>query len=559
VRIVSKGILILVFCIVGIVIIALTIGRTFVLNQLSNRLEEQIHRLRDAGYIVNYDSITVDWKKNSVEIFRLSVKNDLDTALCQKADFLSAKYIRAEGFSILPLILKRHLSFGTVVLDSPCMVINEKFIRKDSVTRKKKEFTIIVDHIRLPSVHFLVYDSKTCRTGSKVQANARIEDFELAFYEDRPTFVNIQSFSADSVGVVVPGEFYTINVREVTFNPALGIFDLDTLRIIPHHGKIKFGRQKGFETDRIEGLIPYVNFYGLKVGREDSLTVSAQKMTTQIFLSIFRDKRLPFKRKYKPLPIHALNTLPIGIKIDSLVLNESIVEYEEFPEDGADSSGAVFFDKMFATITNINNTNVGHEGKTELNAKADFMGQAVAKVHGSFPWNPAAKQRVWGTVEGLDMKKINRMLEPAIQVTAESGYLNRLNFQFTCTDEHSTGSIELDYKNLRLITYKNEKRIDRILKRKKRKGDTDQDEDKIRKASLKTFVLNTFIIRKNMDKDVPEEKRSGKIDFERDQAKSVFNFWWKSVLSGVKSAYNIEKIQDSKLTKLLKKKDKGAP
>jgi hypothetical protein len=559
VKIVSKGILILIFSIVGIVIIALTVGRTFILKQLSLRLEEQIHRLRDAGYIVSYDSITVDWKKNSVEIFRLSVKNDLDTALCQKADFLSAKYIRAEGFSILPLILKRHLSFGTIVLDSPCMVINEKFIKKDSVARKRKEFTIIVDHIKLPSIHFLVYDSKTCKTGSRFQANARIEDFQLAFYEDRPTFVNIESFSADSIGVTVPDEYYTIKVREVTFKPGLGIFDLDTMRIIPHHGKLSFGRQKGFETDRIEGVIPYINLYGLQVGREDSITVSAKKLTTQIFLSVFRDKRLPFKRRYKPLPVEALNRLPVGVRIDSLVLNESIVEYEEFPEDGADSSGVVFFDKMYATITNINNTERHRGGKTQLTAKADFMGQGIAKVHASLPWNPNQRQRVWGTVEGLDMKKMNRMLEPAIQVTAESGFLKRLTFEFSSSDDHSSGNIELDYKNLRLITYKNEKRIDRILKRKKKNGDTDQDEDKIRKASLKTFVLNTFIIRKNMDKDVPEEKRTGKINFERDKAKSVFNFWWKSVLTGVKSAYNIEKIQDSKLTKLLKKKDKGAP
>jgi hypothetical protein len=41
---------------------------------------------------------------------------------------------------------------------------------------------------------------------------------------------------------------------------------------------------------------------------------------------------------------------------------------------------------------------------------------------------------------------------------------------------------------------------------------------------------------------VQDDKRKGNIGFDRDTKRSVFNYWWKSVLSGIKSAYNLDKL-----------------
>ena len=59
-----------------------------------------------------------------------------------------------------------------------------------------------------------------------------------------------------------------------------------------------------------------------------------------------------------------------------------------------------------------------------------------------------------------------------------------------------------------------------------------------------------------MDGNVPEHKRTGVIDFHRDTSKSIFNYWWKSLLTGIKSAYNLDKLEDAKPEKLLKSKNK---
>src|SRR5688572_13355101 len=95
---VFKRLAIIIMALLVIALAALTLGRTFLLDKVRSRMEAQLHKLRDAGYIVEYDSITIDWKKNTVEIFELKVKNHLDSSFCQRTDFISARYIRAEDF-----------------------------------------------------------------------------------------------------------------------------------------------------------------------------------------------------------------------------------------------------------------------------------------------------------------------------------------------------------------------------------------------------------------------------------------------------------------------------
>jgi hypothetical protein len=534
------------------------VGRAYLLNQIKSKLEERLHALRDLGYVVDYDSIRVDTEQNRVDVYRLTIKRDLDSALCATTDFFSASLIRAEGFRIMPLILKKQLRFRSLELDSPRMVLYENFFNKPVKDEKGKrnEFSIVVDHIKLPHINFSYVDSSSCNPNSTYTSNAAIEDFVLSFYEDRPPYFDITSFNADSIRIKLPAELYSINIKEARLNLKMGIFDLDTLRIIPDRNKIAFGREKEKETDRIEGVIPYINLYGLSLKHRDSITVKASKMTTQLFLHVFRDKRLPFKNNLKPLPIDALYSIPIGLTIDSLIVNKSFVEYEEFAEE-ADSSGRVYFDDIYASISKIDNTDRDRKGKTFMIAEGAFMGQGELRVESVMPWRREEKARVSGSLKNMDMARLNLILEPQVKMRAESGRLNLMTFGFTYNDDQSEGKLELSYNDLKIITFRNDEQIEKKTRKQKRKGHSEDeiDEDKIMKDPLKTFVVNTFILQKNIDGEV-EEKRDGTIHFERDKRRSIFNYWAKSMFSGVKSAYNIDKLQDSRLKKILEKKQK---
>jgi hypothetical protein len=536
---------------------ALLVGRYYVLGKIKSKVEDQLHALRDSGYIVKYDSITVDPQKNTVSVYKLTIRRDLDTTLCTSTDFFSAYFIKAEGFKILPLLLKRRLSFKSIHIDSPKIVLYKNFFTASKEPEKKdrKEFSFSVENIKMPHVNFTYHDSSSCTPSVIFKSNAGVRDFVLAFYKDRPAYFNITSVSADSMNVSLPMSFYTFTVRQTTLNLDLGIFDLDTLKIIPHLGKLAFGRKVGKQTDRFEGVVPYINLTGLSILKEDTVAFIAQKMTAQLYLKVFRDKRLPFKNPVKHLPMETLNALDVGIKIDSFRLNKSYIEYEEFAE-GADSAGYVFFDDVYASLKGINNTDPDKKGVTEMIAAAAFMGQGELHVNASFPWKTNSKSKVKGTIKNLDFKKLNTILEPHAKMRAESGRLDNLNFNFSYNDEKSSGDLEMNYKDLKLVTFKNDAQIEKVVQRKnkRKKNDEAPDTDKpIEKAALKTFVLNTFILKRSSDSN-EVENRSGTINFVRDKHRSVFNYWAKSMFSGVKSAYNLDKLEDSGLKKLLDKK-----
>lgn len=533
-------------------------GRSFILSKIKGKLENQLQALHDSGYDVKYDSITIDWEKNIVAVYRLSIKRDLDSAFCKSPNFISAKRITAQGFKLMPLLFKKHLSFNTIELDSPNIVLHQNFFEKSTSAKKeRREFTIKIDRLKLPDINFAYYDSVTCKPRTTISTNAVIEDFILAFYKDRPPFYNITSLQADSTNIGLPDNLYTIRVKQTKLNLSLGIFDLDTLKIIPHLTKLAFGRKSGYETDRIEGVIPYINLYGLSLYKEDSIALQAKKMTTQIFLKVFRDKRLPFKSIVKPLPIALISNLPFGLNIDSLILNKSYIEYEEFAVD-ADSAGRVFFTNTYATLNNINNNNLPRHDAIQMIAQASLMGQGDLSVKAVLPWD-GKDTKVTGSLRNMDMKKLNLMLEPQAKIRAESGHLDNLAFNFSYDNEKSDGELELNYKDLKLVTFMSAEKAGRKNDRiRKRKGQSEEETggDKKQISSVKTLVLNA-IVRKNMDGSLPEEKNHGTIHFERDKTKSIFNYWFKSLLSGVKSAYKIDKIQDSGIVKLLKKKEKN--
>jgi hypothetical protein len=269
----------------------------------------------------------------------------------------------------------------------------------------------------------------------------------------------------------------------------------------------------------------------------DSTNVKAGGAEIQIYLKIFRDKRLRFVKKAKLLPMAQLAEFPFGLFIDSLKIIKSYVEYEEYPEGGTET-GLVYFDNLYATLSNINNRNPVKN--MLLSAQSNLLGQGEINVFVTFPADKNKRSTIAGTIKNFSIPKINSMLTPATNIKVESGQMKELSFNFRFNAVRSDGELELNYENLKLVTFKE---------------DPDKG-DALEKDNLKTFIMNTFIFRKNMDEDVPEEKRTGTVAFVRDDSRSVFNFWVKSVVSGIKSAYNLDKAEAKMIEKKGKKEER---
>jgi hypothetical protein len=511
--------------------------RSHFLNGIGVSIQQKIQALKLSGFNIRYDSLSIDWLGNVIEIDQLLLEKDPYDTMCVYPEFIKVGKARAEGLGLFSLIFRDVLTFDYVYLDGARIIMRENSLLKlDSAAQRENEFTLRIDHVLLRSIDFTYTDSLHCEVISAFKSDVTIDKLEMDFHLEKPLSYQARRLIIDSAEINLPRQFYTFTIKRAEYDFIAESLQGDSIRIHPTLGKLEFGRKWGHEIDRFEAMIPFVKANDVRMSFIDSTTLTAGGVQIQMYLKVFRDKRLRFVKKVKLLPMDQLAELPFGLSIDSLKVIKSYVEYEEFPEGGGTETGRVYFDNLYATLLNIDNRNPVRN--TLLSAQSNLLGEGKLNLYVTFPADKSKRSSAAGTIKNFNMPEINSMLVPATNIKVESGKMKELSFNFTFNAVRSDGELELNYENLKLITFK----------------DSPDKGDALEKDNLKSFIMNTFIFRKNMDEDVPEEKRTGAVAYVRDDSRSVFNFWVKSVVSGIKSAYNLDKTE-AKMTGKKEKKE----
>lgn len=528
---------------IAVLVAAVTLffgARSFIFSKIHSGLDDAIESLNANGYTASYDTLSVHWGKNLIEISGLSLKKGTTDSTCLHQESIAVSSVRAEGFALLPLIFNDILSFDRFLVDTVKIVMHkDSQLIPEGSQDGEDDLTLSLGSTIFRAVEFVYTDSVGCNKLADIRSDFTIEGLTLEFLADQPFAYQVKNISAGSTALSVPQALYTFEIQQIKWDFVKEIFRADSIRVVPQASKFEFSKQRGFEIDRFDAFIPFVEAQNFSVSFLDSSRVRASQAEIQFYLNIFRDKRRPFVQKRKPLPIPQIQDLPFTLLIDSLKIRKSYVQYEEFAEE-ATEAGLVYFDNLYASLYNINNR--ATTGNTRLRAQSNLLGHGAIDLFVNFPLEANKNARLVGSISDFDIPEINAMLVPSTNIKVESGDMKKLSFTFAFNDTRSDGEIELNYENLKLSMMKE---------------DSDK-EDEMEKDNLKTFIMNTFIIRKNMDEDVPEEKRTGAVGFERDPYRSIFNFWVKSLLSGVKAAYNLDKVAAKQTEKELKKAERLA-
>ena len=510
--------------------------RSYVFSDIGMGIHKKIQSLQLSGFNVRYDSLSIDWLGNVVEIHHLLLeKNPYDTA-CVYPEFLVIGKVRAENFRLFALIFRKTLDFKSLYLEKARIMMRENsLLTLDSTIFKESEFTLRVENVFIHSADFKYTDNLHCKMSAGVQSDITIRGLKMESRNNQPYQFGADELMLDSIRVELPEAFYSFQIRQARIDFLANIFTVDSIKVIPHFTKLEFGSRRGYEVDRVEGLIPYVKIKDFIFSFQDSIRIKVGRAEVQFFMKIFRDKHLPFRNKIKPFLLTAIRELPVDLVIDSLKIANSYVEYEERAE-GSPDPGGIFFDNLYAVFSNINNRS--KMGNTRLVAQASLMGQGDVQLSAVFPFDNKKRSTLKGSLKNFSIPKINSMLTPITNIEVENGKLKQLLFHFSFNEIRSDGEIELNYEDLKLVSFKEYD--------KDNDGEWDKD-------NFKTFILNLFVFRKNMNEKVPAEKRTGTIMFYRDNTRSIFNFWAKSLMSGIKSAYKLDKIAEKKEERQLKK------
>jgi len=463
---------------------------------------------------------------------RLSTKQDsVDYKLRATLDALNVR-----GIGFLKLLISQQLSLQEVELVNPS--INFTAAKQQNTTNRQlkltdyskrlSEITLqVLENVKIPHLAAQGLSVKYNRPEFPVDTLLSFKDSYIQLYDitiDSTLIKDKRVLPADNITTVfrdihlkTANELYELSADKLHFNSDSQQLNIQSLKLVPELNKEAFAHKVGHETDRITMTIDEINCRKINISNLNRAEqIQAQQISVKKpDIDIYRDKRPPFPPNNRPpLPRQMFRNIPFPVDIDTVTIAEGNIRYSErVPK--ADKAGFVTFADLKAQIYPFSNLN--QQQTITLTAQTNIMDQAKLQAHFSFPAN-TSKQHIKGNLQSMDMTSLNKALIPMAFIRIDEGKIMDMDFEIKLNKKHSKGTVMLRYKDLKVSLLNKETSEENF-------GD-----------KLKSLLANTFAVKSSNTGDDP---RTGSINFERDPQKSVFNYWWKSLLSGLKSSLGL--------------------
>jgi hypothetical protein len=271
----------------------------------------------------------------------------------------------------------------------------------------------------------------------------------------------------------------------------------------------------GYQADWIDGSIKAVSLRHLDINALLKGHLSGAQLVIQgVYVYVYRDRRLPRRKIHQPMPADLFKQIPADIRIHTVTVNDASIEYDEMPEDGF-KEGALRIQNMHVSISPFINHPQGSDLRyMHVYTTASLMGSGSITAMIDMPLKQNI-YRVKGAIQNLDLTTLNSSAENLGKFHIQSGILNNLLFNFSFTAKKSSGKIVGEYHDL-IVQKLNKKR---------------------KEALLPSLALRYIIIPKNKGKSKPVAKRTGRIDYTRDDTRFISFFLVKSLLTGIRSSF----------------------
>ncbi|WET47911.1 hypothetical protein PYS58_15170 [Chryseobacterium indologenes] len=238
--------------------------------------------------------------------------------------------------------------------------------------------------------------------------------------------------------------------------------------------------------------------------------------------NIFRSKIPKDDPKIKALYSKMLRSIKIPMTINTLDLKNSVLVYEEDTPESM-GPGKLTFSNFNMNIKNLNSAKAkGKPTKVDINIHCSFMNLSPLSVNWGFD---VADQHDTFTISGktsnLPANGINPFIRPYLHVTATSGTIQEMLFNFKGNPAGLHGTFNLKHKDLKIAVL---------------------NKNNHEKKGFLTAVVNVFL--KSDSGSYPESVKVE--DVERDPTKSFFNLFWKGIEQGLKKTLigkNVEKTE----------------
>ncbi|MBN2348146.1 MAG: hypothetical protein JXJ22_04875 [Bacteroidales bacterium] len=428
--------------------------------------------------------------------------------------------IKFKGISLVKVLFKNDVNISNVT------IYNSSIIGEFPFSQEAKPLIVLPLNIRIGSIlfdkiHLDIQNTASAQSYLVNRGVLKVYGLKVDKQDTlSPGIIKQFDIEAEELVVASPDSMYSYTASGIFYSATTKTLTVNSFYIHPNYTGYDFTSQYDFQMNCIEAGFNniYVHDFNATGYLTSGSLISSYIEIGKMDMNVFRDKRKEFRHVNKPTFQDLIYNYPGTVQIDSLSLIDGNVTLSIHAEE-ANEPGSISFNNINCKIYKITNSTLYKTEKAflELKGNALLMGKSKMTIllkgkifdsHNTFFLN--------GTLSSLEAKELNPILEKSAFIYATSGKIDEVKFSFIANNERATGKITMLYHGLD-IAVKN-----------KRTADT---------TAIKERFISLIVNRKLSDSNpIPDEEvREGIIDYERDPERFLFNYCFKSILSGIKS------------------------
>lgn len=481
---------------------------------LSNYLENKISDNYVGGFHVTGKEVSVNLFLSSIKI-----KDALVTDSIPGERKLYIPELQVSGISYINLLFYNKYKARKIrILNPEITYISLKDTTPEEKSKASK-IKLFIKKTEIFNAKVLVLQADSSMPDTIMSNKMSLDIWDLSLgeasskYQYKDFGISRIALSIEQGVYYLPNKLYRLQTNTAHYDSKDSLFTIEKLQLLTNFSRYGIGEYAKTQQDWL-----HITFDKVALNQVDAnrlltdTTLNFNTLNIAYFNVItFKDRRLPFPEKPdSKLPMAMLDGLPFKIHCDSINIVDGRIEYNERAPNSTDE-GRISFEGLTVHAENLSNNKELIYGKTTMHVSAKVVNQTMLNVDFVFP---NAKYPEPYTTSGylnpVEIKKFNPIIYQGTGVNIKSGLLKNLWFNFSYNNDVSTGSMIFEYEDLA---------VDIIDRKEKEKN------------VFTSFLINSFILQKDNIKG-KDNFKEGKISFERDKKKAIFNYWWKSIMSG---------------------------
>ncbi len=506
---------------------------------------------------INFDLASNTFSSKTVNFVLDSIYRDsirLNNAVYSNARIDS---FHISGIDFSNFYVNRKARIDTFLIWNPNIEVHDYGNSASKPGLKKIEFySLIKDFIKeIQTDEILIYNGKLKNykhSNDSIELRTSLNNIYIDLSDFRVDSLsagrNRFLFSEDVVfrlkdySKILPDEMNMVLFDEIGFSTGEEKIYASGTHLKPLYDDFDYARTLGFQSDRVEAKIKTIEIRAVdleKLYLSDELR-AGELFIDSLYIDDFRDKRVALNENFRPPMIHeVIRNIPVLFSIDSIHIVHGNARYREFAADG-EYPGEIFFNDINSKIYLISNDSnyYRYRPNSYLFAIGKLMDQGDIIMSGNFNFMDTNNTfSIRGSLGSMDMTAVNPMTENVAFVSIKSGISKSLNFNFEADEDYAKGDLNFKYSKFKIFVIN------------KKTGEAEGLDEGIVSWFANTFLINSKNPHLGFFKD-------GEIFFRRDKGKSIVNYVWKAIYSGIKTSIGAQ--TQKKLHKIAEKEEKAS-